>query len=215
MYSGTFLIVGLAWQGHQSANIPYQDEGGDLSFLEYLTRHVYGRLPCRFFNMSTLMSAAPSYRPGRRYSPSPLHPSDTTPPVTQTGPTGRRAERLNHFTSAQLPWNYFHSTPFPFVTIPLECPPFTKSTLHHIHPLPGLPFVKLERHVMERHILEWHVFEMNILTTIRWRGTRSRNCYRGIILKGSHDTGTFQMAGSLKGYSLKVSHCMCMGMSHV
>ena len=187
------------------------------------------------------MSAAPSYRHGRRRSPSPLHPFDTSPPVTQTGPTGRRAERLNHFTSAQLPWNYFHSTPFPFVTTPLECPPFTKSTLYQIHPSPnppftkstlyqihpspGLPFVKLEWHVMERHvmerhilewhILEWHVFEMNVLTTIRWRGTRSRNCYRGIILKGSHDTGTFQMAGSLKGYSLKVSHCMCMGMSHV
>ena len=72
-----FSTVGLAWQGPQSANIPCQDEGGDLSFLEYLTRHVYGRLPCRFFNMSTLMSAAPSYRQGRRYSPSSLHPFDT------------------------------------------------------------------------------------------------------------------------------------------
>ena len=178
MYSGTFLIVGLAWQGHQSANIPCQDEGGDLSFLEYLTRHVYGRLPCRFFNMSTLMSAAPSYRQGRRYSPSSLHPSDTTPSVTQTGPTGRRAERLttpfrHHYISTQLPWNYFHSTPFPFVTILLECLPFTISTLYQIHPLPGLPFVKLERHVMERHILERHT-----LTTNRWRGTRSRNCTR-------------------------------------
>ena len=113
---------------------------------------------------------------------------------------------------------------------PLPNPPFTKSTLYQIHPSPGLPSVKLERHVMERHVmerhilewhtlewhtLEWYVFEMNVLTTIRWRGTRSRNCYRGIILKGSHDTGTFRMAGSLKGYSLKVSHCMCMGMSHV
>ena len=139
MYSGTFLIVGLAWQGHQSANIPCQDEGGDLSFLEYLTRHVYGRLPCRFFNMSTLMSVALSYRQSRRRYPSSLHPFDTTPSVTQTGPTGRRAERLNPlgkplpwngYLLTQLPWNYFHSTPLPFVTIPLKCPPFTISTLY-------------------------------------------------------------------------------------
>ena len=178
MYSGTFLIVGLAWQGHQSANIPCQDEGGDLSFLEYLTRHVYGRLPCRFFNMSTLMSAAPSYRQGRRYSPSPLHPSDTTPPVTQTGPTGRRAERLNHSLSAPLHFDTTTLELLPFGTIPFRHHSLGMSTLHHTYHSPGLPFVKLERHILEWHILEWYVFEMNTLTTIRWRGTRSRNCTR-------------------------------------
>ena len=137
MYSGTFLIVGLAWQGHQSANIPCQDEGGDLSFLEYLTRHVYGRLPCRFFNMSTLMSAALSYRQSRRCYPSSLHPSDTTPPVTQTGLTGRRAERLNqsilhHYLGTATLQHHYHSTPFPFDTTPLKCQPFTMSALHHV-----------------------------------------------------------------------------------
>ena len=182
MYSGTFLIVGLAWQGHQSANIPCQDEGGDLSFLEYLTRHVYGRLPCRFFNMSTLMSAALSYRQSRRHYPSSLHPFDTTPSVTQTGPTGRRAERL----TTPLEWLPFNTTTLellPFGTTPFRHHSPGMSTLYQIHHSPGLPFVKLERHVMERHILEWHilewyVFEMNVLTTIRWRGTRSRNCTR-------------------------------------
>ena len=176
--------------------------------------------PCRFFNMSTLMSATLSYRQSRRRYPSSLHPSDTTPPVTQTGPTGRRAERLNHSLSAPLHFDTTTLELLPFNTIPFRHHSLGMSTLHHTYHSPGLPFVKLERHVMERHILEWHilewyVFEMNVLTTIRWRGTRSRNCYRGIILKGSHDTGTFQMAGSLKGYSLKVSHCMCMRMSYV
>ena len=79
------------------------------------------------------------------------NPSTRTPPVTQTGPTGRRAERLNPlgkplpwngYLLTQLPWNYFHSTPFPFVTTPLECPPFTKSTLYQIHPLPNPPFTR-------------------------------------------------------------------------
>ena len=150
MYSGTFLIVGLAWQGHQSANIPCQDEGGDLSFLEYLTRHVYGRLPCRFFNMSTPMSVALSYRQGRRYSPSSLHPSDTTPSVTQTGPTGRRAERLNPlgkplpFDTTTFRHNYLGTTsiqhhslssPFSCNVYPLSCLPFIKSTLYQAYPL--------------------------------------------------------------------------------
>ena len=173
MYSGTFLIVGLAWQGPQSANIPCQDEGGDLSFLEYLTRHVYGRLPCRFFNMSTLMSAALSYRQGRRYYPSSLHPFDTTPPVTQTGPTGRRAGRLNHSLSAPLHFDTTTLELLPFDTIPFRHHSLGMSTLHHTYHSPGLPFVKLERHILEWHTLEWH-----ILTTIRWRGTRSRNCTR-------------------------------------
>ena len=95
--------------------------------------------PCRFFNMSTLMSVALSYRQSRRYSPSPLHPFDTTPSVTQTGPTGRRAERLTN------PSNTTTLEPLPFNTTPFQHSSPEMSTLHLVYPSPGLPPVNQSR----------------------------------------------------------------------
>ena len=139
MYSGTFLIVGLAWQGPQSASVPCQDEGGDLFFLEYLTRHVCGRLPCRFFNMSTLMSAA---RLTDRVGGIPLHifiPSTRLLPSSSRA-TGLEGQLAKRFTPARQLFDTttlkpLLSAPLPFDTTPLKCLPFILSTLHQAYPL--------------------------------------------------------------------------------
>ena len=163
----------MAWQGPQSTNIPCQDEGGDLSFLEYLARHTSGRLlPSIIWHVDTV-SAAPSYLQSRRRSPSPLHPSDTSPSVTPTGPAGRRAEPGSCLTL--LPWNGYPSTPLPFDTVPFRHYSPEMSALHHIRP-----------------------FIMSTLRQVLWRQSAGGELYQGNSIEE-----LFQRAGSLKGYSLK------------
>ena len=144
MYSGTFLIVGLAWQGHQSANIPCQDEGGDLSFLEYLTRHVYGRLPCRFFNTST---PCPPPRLTDRVGGIPLHlfipPTRLLPSSSRA--TGLEGQLAKRFIPARQMFDTTTLEPLPFGTTPFQHSSPEMSTLHLVYPSPGLPPVNQSR----------------------------------------------------------------------
>ena len=171
----------------------------------------------------------PSYRQGRRYSFLQItHPFDTASPVILQGHrSGRSAGKTVHSGPATVRHNYLGTTPFGTTSFrhscPLKCLPFIG-----IYPSPGLPLSStgFSRHPPGPQVWEWSCFcnerldseplEGNCSTgeldrgttpfkaTIPFRGTRPEEFYpsRGVILH----QGTFQMAGSLKGYSLKVLH---------
>ena len=133
------------------------------------------------------MSAAPSYRQGRRRSPSPLHPSDTSPSVTPTGPAGRRAEPGSCLTL--LPWNGYPSTPLPFDTVPFRHYSPEMSALHHIRPSLCLPFGRY--------------FGDNPREGDCTRGTRSRNRFKGFCSKESRPKGRQPEGLQLEGLQLE------------
>ena len=144
MYSGTFFNR-PAWRGKAPSlrNIPCQDEGGDLSFFG-----IPNTARIRPSTLSILQHVDTTPRRPVLPTGSAVFPFTSpplwyaTPPVTQTGPTGRRAERLNHSLGmATFQHNYLGTTSFRHhslsTLIPLKCP-----ALHHIRPLPNPPFTR-------------------------------------------------------------------------
>ena len=174
------------------------------------------------------MSAAPSYRQGRRRSPSPLRPFVTSPSATPDRPGRQKGRTRQPFD--RLP---FHTTPpgtapsrtAPSLTTPGGMAPFhtipSNNISSHTTPSDTIPSRRSpETSALlppARLSLESPPFYQSIPRGDDPKGEWSKgwlsqgNCFQGGRPKERCPMGTVQMAGSLKGYSFTAWGCFTSG----